>query len=621
MNHRLVSRLTFALIVLCTSMPMAVAQARGSERSIVVCVDSTTARVRLANSAGCLERETRRSWPKAGPAPQMCIDSARRLSLAKGETCVGSTATLIRMREGVRFVACANRETGELRRPSRWSRFTCAATSRTVRWVTVPRKVASTTTSPTTTSSSTTTTIAVAAPSVGSFGIGYTDNTFELLGSNEVLSPTVTNGSAASFAYTGTLPAGVAFDTTTGSFSGPVAWNENFSMVSAGFDHSCAVTTMARALCWGRNLFGNVGDGTTTNRTNPTQVSGLSSGVASISAGNATTCAISQVGALRCWGLGDTGQIGDGSVTDRLTPTAVTGMTSGVTQVSVSPTGKSVCAVQSNGVKCWGLNDRGQLGNSSTVNASVPVNVTGLTSGVTQVAVGGSYACALTTGGAVKCWGANGVGELGIAPLTGDQSEPKDVSGLSSGVTAIGVGLQHACALLSNETVKCWGQNSDGRLGDGTLTARATPMSVINVSGATRLSVGQVHTCVIAGGGATCWGANGSGQLGDGGAYGGNAVPTPVTGLTSGVVSISAGGYHTCATLASGEARCWGMNNNGSGLGGQLGDGTVTNRTTPVAVSNAGNPGFPAAVTVTATSTTGRTSTWSGSLNITGSVG
>ena len=624
MNHRSVSRLAIALIVLCTSMPMAVAQARVRERSIVVCVDSTTARVRLANSAGCLERETRRSWPKSGPAPQMCIDSARRLSLAKGETCVGSTATLIRMREGVRFVACANRETGELRRPSRWSRFTCAATNRTVRWVSVPRKVTSTTTSPTTTSSSTTTTIAVSAPSVGSFSIGYNDVEFDVLGSNEVLSPMVANGSAVSFAYTGTLPARVSFDTTNGTFSGPVAWNENFSMVSAGFEHSCAVTVSARALCWGRNLFGNIGDGTSLNaRSIPTPVSGLTGGIASISAGNGTTCAISQAGELRCWGLGDSGQIGDGVNTDRLTPTAVTGMSSGVAQVSVSPTGKSVCAVQSNGVKCWGLNDRGQLGNSSLVNSSVPVNVTGLTSGVTQVAVGGSYACALTSGGAVKCWGANGVGELGNPSMSGfsNVTVPTDVSGLSSGVTAIGVGLQHACALITGGSVWCWGQNSDGRLGDGTLTARATPVSVLNVSGATRLSVGQVHTCVIVGGGATCWGANESGQLGDGGIYGGNAVPTPVTGLTSGVVSISAGGYHTCATLASGEARCWGMNNNGSGLGGQLGDGTVTNRTTPVAVSNAGNPGFPAAVTVTATSTTGRTSTWSGSLSITGPVG
>jgi len=623
MNRRLVILLLAFVGIAATSIPVSGANGRGMSRDISVCVDRKTAQIRLGTGIECRAgEEIRRSWPRSGPAPVLCVDQIRRLSISKDGRCIDSKGTVIRTREGAQFVACADRTTGEMRRPSRWSKFTCAASSRTVRWVSVPRKVVSTTTTPNTTSSSTTTTIAVATPTVGSFGIGYTDNTFELLGSNEVLSPTVANGSAVSFAYTGTLPARVNFDTTNGTFSGPVAWNENFSMVSAGFEHSCAVTVSARALCWGRNLFGSVGDGTSLNsRSTPTQVSGLTGGIASISAGNGTTCAISQVGALQCWGLGDRGQIGDGVDTDRLTPTAVTGMSSGVAQVSVSPTGKSVCAVQSNGVKCWGLNDRGQLGNSSTTNSNQPVNVTGLTSGVTQVAVGGSYACALTTGGAVKCWGANGVGELGNPSMTSfNVTVPTDVSGLSSGVTAIGVGLQHACALITGGTVKCWGQNGDGRLGDGTTTARSTPVSVLNLTGATRLSLGQVHSCVIVGGGAKCWGSNSMGQLGDS-STNDQHQPVAVTGLSTDVTSISAGGYHSCAALATGEARCWGMNNNGIGLGGQLGDGTVINRTSPVAVLNAGNPGFPAAVTVTATSTSGRSATWTGTLNISGAAG
>ena len=605
----------FMLGAVAALVPVAVAQAKSVERRVVVCVDVDSARIRLVGSGSCSQGERRRTWPVSGPAPQLCIDSARRLSVTRKGACVDGNATLIRMREGTRFVACANKVTGEMKRPSRWSRFTCAATSRTVRWVSAPRKAATPTT--TTSSTTSTTTLPPAAPSVASFGIGYADDLFALGGSNETLSPTVSNGVAASYSYTGTLPTGVTFDTTTGEFVGPAGWNENFASVAAGFEHSCAVTTTGRALCWGRNLFGNIGDGTTTNRSVPTQVSGMTSGIESIAAGNGTSCAISNAGALKCWGLGDYGQIGDRWNLDRSTPTESFGMSSGVQQVSVSPTGKSVCAVMTGGgAKCWGLNDRGQLGNSSTVQSWGPANVTGLASGVAQVAVGGSYACALTTAGAVKCWGANGVGELGIAPLTGDQSEPKDVVGLSSGVTAIGVGLQHACALLSDGTVKCWGQNSDGRLGDGTTTARATPVAVYNVTGATHLSVGQVHTCVIVDGGVTCWGANGAGQLGDGFIYGGNAAPTAVTGLPSNATSISAGGYHTCAAFAGGEARCWGMNNNGVGLGGQLGDGTVTSSASPVSVSGAGNPGFPAAVTVTATSTTGRTATWSGTLRI-----
>lgn len=600
--------------VVGVSVPVAVAQARPVERRIVVCVDVESARLRLVGVGSCEPGEIRRSWSASGPAPQLCIDTARRLSVARKGACVGDDSTLIRMREGARFVACANKETGEMRRPSRWSKFTCAATSRTVRWVSVPRKVAATTTTTSTTSS--TTTLPPASPPVATFGIGYSDDLFALAGSNETLTPTVSNGVAVSYSYTGTLPTGVTFDTTTGEFVGPAGWNENFASVSAGFEHSCAVTNSGKALCWGRNLFGQLGDGSTFNRFVPTQVSGLSSGVSFLAAGNVSSCAI-RSGALSCWGWNDEGQLGDGTLTPSNTPVAVTGMGSGVQQFSLAPNSKSACAVITGGaVKCWGKNDRGQLGDSSTSRRTTPVQVTGLSSGVSQVAVGGSYACALTTAGAVKCWGANGVGELGNPSLSGDQSEPQDVPALSSGVTAIGVGLQHACALMSDGTVKCWGQNSDGRVGDGTLIARATPVTVYNVTGATRLSVGQVHTCVIADGGVTCWGANDAGQLGDGATYGGNAVPTPVPGLPSNATSISAGGYHTCAAFAGGEARCWGMNNNGVGQGGQLGDGSVTNRTSPVAVSGAGNPGFPAVITVTATSTTGRTATWSGTLRI-----
>lgn len=596
-------------------LPVAVAQARPVERRVAVCVDIDSARMRLVGSGSCAQGELRRTWPVSGPAPQLCIDSARRLSVARQGGCVDADSNLIRMREGVRFVACAHKETGEMKRPSRWSGFTCAATSRTVRWVGVPRRATATTATSSTTSTSTT--MPPASRSVATFGIGYSDVLFALGGSNETLSPTVSNGVAASFSYTGTLPTGVTFDTTTGEFVGPAGWNENFGSIAAGFEHSCAVTTSGRALCWGRNLSGNIGDGTTTNRSVPTQVSGMTSGVESISSGNGTTCAVSTAGALKCWGLGDYGQIGDRWNLDRSTPTDTYGMSSGVRQVSVSPTGKSVCAVTTAGAaKCWGNNDRGQLGNSSTVQSWGPSNVTDLASDVVQVAVGGSYACALTTAGAVKCWGANGVGELGNPSVSGDQLAPVDVSGLSSGVSSIGVGLQHACALMSDGTVKCWGQNSDGRLGDGTITARATPVTVYNVTGASGLSVGQVHTCVIVDGGVTCWGGNDAGQLGDGATYGGNAVPTAVTGLPSNAISISAGGYHTCAAFAGGEARCWGSNNNGVGLGGQLGNGTVTNSPSPVPVSGAGNPGFPAAITVTATSTTGRTATWSGTLRI-----
>jgi len=179
--------------------------------------------------------------------------------------------------------------------------------------------------------------------------------------------------------------------------------------------------------------------------------------------------------------------------------------------------------------------------------------------------------------GAAKCWGTNDWYQLGDGTAT-NSSTPMDVVGLSSGVSSISAGEAHTCAVTTSGAAKCWGANLFGELGDDSSTPRSTPVAVIGLSsGVSSISTGVSHTCAVVSGAAKCWGANYVGQLGD---YSGSDSSTPVdvVGLSSGVSSISAGGYHTCAVV-SGAAKCWGNNDSG-----KLGDNSTTSRLTPVDV-------------------------------------
>ncbi|MBL7183715.1 MAG: hypothetical protein ISS50_04615, partial [Anaerolineae bacterium] len=349
--------------------------------------------------------------------------------------------------------------------------------------------------------------------------------------------------------------------------------------VAAGDYHTCALTAGGGVKCWGYNLYGQLGDGTTTDRTTPVDVSGLTSGVAAIAAGDYHTCALAAGGGVKCWGSNVYGRLGDGTTTQRTTPVDVSGLTSGVAAIAAGES--HTCALTAGGgVKCWGYNLYGRLGDGTTTSRSTPVDVSGLTSGVAAIAAGGYHTCALTAGGGVKCWGYNlygqlGNGEFGYGPI------PADVSGLTSGVAAIAAGHYHTCALTAGGGVQCWGRNGNGQLGDGTTTRRTTPVDVSGLtSGVDAIAAGYYHTCALtAGGGVKCWGRNSNGQLGDGTTTQRN-TPVDVSGLTSGVAAIAAGDYHTCALTAGGGVKCWGHNNYG-----QLGDGTTTDRNMPVDVS------------------------------------
>jgi alpha-tubulin suppressor-like RCC1 family protein len=358
--------------------------------------------------------------------------------------------------------------------------------------------------------------------------------------------------------------------------------------ITAGNEHSCALTQDGAARCWGGNYYGQVGDGTSgtgTDRTVPVGVQGLSSGVAAIAAGSIHTCALTEAGAVRCWGENGGGQLGDGTTTNRSTPVAVSGLSSGVAAVGAG--GVHTCALTVAGaVRCWGVNSDGQLGDGSTVGKTTPVAVSSLSAGIVAIAVGQAHTCALTKAGAVRCWGANYDGQLGDG-TTNNRATPVAVSGLSSGVVAIMSGGHHTCAVTEAGAVWCWGKNQYGQLGDGTNNDRTTPVAVGALSaGVVAVTGGQSHTCALTEAGAVrCWGRNLYGALGNGSTVN-SATPVEVSGLSSGVAAIAAGGFHACALTEAGALRCWGDNTDGD-----LGDGTGgpgVNSTTPVAVSGFG---------------------------------
>ena len=286
--------------------------------------------------------------------------------------------------------------------------------------------------------------------------------------------------------------------------------------VAAGAYHTCAAMTDGGLRCWGENSAGQIGDGSTSDRPTPVSVSGLTSGVGSVDAGFNHTCSVSSSGGLKCWGYNYWGNVGDGSTTDQTLPVDVVGLGSGV--ASVSAGGSHTCALtQAGGIKCWGYNLYGQLGDGSTTRRITPVDVAGLNAIAATVSAGENHTCAVTAASALKCWGYNFSGQVGDGTTT-NRAIPIDVPGMDSGVLAVAPAGWHTCALTSGGGVKCWGRNSSGQLGDGTTTDRLAPVDVTGLSsGVAALGAGFDHTCALtSAGGVKCWGSNSSGQLGDG---------------------------------------------------------------------------------------------------------
>jgi len=345
------------------------------------------------------------------------------------------------------------------------------------------------------------------------------------------------------------------------------------TQISAGGDDTCALLAGGTVNCWGYNTKGQLGDGATTNSSIPVQVkdaagTGLLTNVTQISVGRLHACALLRDQTVECWGANYYGQLGNGATTQRAIPVQVkdeagTGRLSNVTQISAG--GFHTCALLGDHtVECWGDNHLGQLGNGTTVGSSMPLQVkdaagTGTLSNVTQISAAGHEAgfhtCALLSDRTVECWGFNAEGQLGngvqLYLATTDNSTPVQVNnatgtGALSNVTQISPGGSHTCALLSDNTVECWGYDLSGQLGNGTATGSSTPVQVKDAAG---------------------------------------------TGTLSNVTLISAGGSHTCAVLSDNTVECWGYNEQG-----QLGNGvglylTTTDRSTPVRVKGVGGLG------------------------------
>lgn len=351
------------------------------------------------------------------------------------------------------------------------------------------------------------------------------------------------------------------------------------TVVTAGGRHTCAVAADGSMRCWGWNPFGGLGDGTTIDRPAPVAVIGLSGAVVAESAGPYHTCAVTTAGAVQCWGGNQYGQLGDGTTTHRLAPVTVVGLESGVAAVAASF--YHTCALTEGGaVLCWGANFGGRLGDGTTTESHTPVAVSGLGSGVVALRAGVHHTCAVTDAGAALCWGGNFAGQLGDGTEI-DRSTPTPVSGLGSGVAAVATGYYHTCAATTGGAVLCWG--AYGEAGDGTTfpSYGRAPVPVPGLgSGVTGFAAGRTHTCALTGSGALlCWGGNAHGQLGDGTTTD-RLAPTPVAGLQSGVLAATAGEWHTCALTTGGAVSCW-----GDGEYGALGDGTTGDRNTPVAVT------------------------------------
>lgn len=383
-----------------------------------------------------------------------------------------------------------------------------------------------------------------------------------------------------------------------GYFSdGTVAPSElsGVTQLDAGGTATCALLVDTTVTCWG---YGPMFTSFEVPAVSPLAVPGLS-GVTQISVGDFHACALLDDGSVRCWGANGLGQLGDASRRDTTVPVAVAGL-SDVVQLSAG--GLHTCATLVDGsARCWGDNFSGQLGGGvPSLGSTTPVVIAGLDQ-VEQIVAsrgemydrGESSTCARRADGSVRCWGANTVGQLGDGTFD-DSTAPVAVGGIDD-ATDLAVALGHACASTAEGTVVCWGSDDAGQLGDGTAGGvSAAPVPVVGLDGASSVAAGGVgfflggddmesHSCALVGGEVRCWGSNELGALGDG-TLTSSPTSVSVAGLSD-VSQLSAGGGHSCALRADSTVRCWGFNGFGALGVGSIGPGVIDDvRSTPATV-------------------------------------
>ena len=416
---------------------------------------------------------------------------------------------------------------------------------------------------------------------------------------------TVDNGT--SITLTATASAGSAFGGWGGVCTGgaptcTVTMNSNktafayfrTTQVSTGAFHTCALKLDGTVKCWGRNNEGQLGRGTTQNISNdfPTAVN-FSGSVVAIAAGGYHTCALLAGGSIQCWGRNDEGQIGDSTGANPISaPTNIRTFAT-IPALGIAAGGYHSCAVMSDGTAmCWGNNHDQQVaaGGGTFVSTYTATNVAGV-EGATAVTAGGYHACALLGDSSVTCWGYNRDGETGtttnpsntvaISAVQIDAAAGSGVNGTSN------FGGYHTCAVLTGGGVSCWGYNGFGQLGNGTNAnpvPLGTPITATLTGSASAVASGGYHSCAIVAGTVSCWGANDDAQLGRGTFGAASFVSAAISGAPSAAVSIDAGGFHTCAVFSGGadDVRCWGRNNEGQ-VGRAANNTSVNTVTTPLA--------------------------------------
>ncbi len=351
-----------------------------------------------------------------------------------------------------------------------------------------------------------------------------------------------------------------------------------WTQVTVGAQHTCALASNARAYCWGSADWGKLGIGpTSTNQLRPTRVSGGLQ-FAQISAGFRHTCAVTTDGKAYCWGENSSGQLGDGTTTSRTTPVLVAGgrhfdriRAGGLHTCALTPAGKGFC---------WGDNGYGALGDGTTTRRTSPVAVVGGLE-LRRLMVGGQHSCGVTTANKGYCWGHGLVGELGQG-VKKNSPRPVAVSG-GLGWQAILPGTDHTCGITTAGKAYCWGTfGTDTYSGLGTgnnADGALTPLPVAGTRSWRQLTAGSLHTCGITLANVPfCWGFNYVGQNGDGTTTIATGSPTRVagglsfTGVATGVELFHAfdgpEAEHSCGITAAGRIYCWGYN-----LDGQLGTG------------------------------------------------
>lgn len=341
----------------------------------------------------------------------------------------------------------------------------------------------------------------------------------------------------------------------------------------------------------------------------------LESAIHPISAGTHHTCALTDMGQVRCWGNNELGQLGDGTTDNSTTPVVVNEVPGAPFELAISisangamdwdylTTGHTCALLLFGAVACWGDNQYGQLGNGEAGYGLMNPQPTYLPTidDAISISAGTQHVCAVHRSGAVSCWGFNYHGQLGDGS-TVDSPTPVTVDGIDNAI-AVSAGYSHTCAILDTGRLMCWGANESYQLGDGTLDWSPTPVEVTTSDGSALQGVVAVetsslffdtdwavgHTCaLLSDHSLVCWGYNEYGQVGNGDDDWLD-VPTPTTVLED-VASIGLGLYHSCAVLTDGSTWCWGDNSYGQ-LGDITDEGAFGPSNVPIPVVDVGGTG------------------------------